>query len=74
MSNQRKRVQTNGAEFVVTDQGDEHATAVLLLHGFPTSASMWSKQVRACASRSDCLTNVFGVANHPARLRVYNER
>lgn len=45
MSDQRKRLQCNGFKFVVTDQGDEAATPVVLLHGFPTSASMWAKQV-----------------------------
>lgn len=55
MAPERKRVQANGAEFVVTDQGDKDATPVLLLHGFPTSASIWNKQVCFTASRSEAV-------------------
>lgn len=40
-----KRLQANGLNFAVSDQGAEEATAVVLLHGFPNNKNMWDKQV-----------------------------
>lgn len=50
MTSERKRVQSNGLNFVVTDQGDAGATPVVLLHGFPNCANVWDKQVPASRS------------------------
>ena len=65
MAPQRKRVQANGAEFVVTDQGDKDATPVLLLHGFPTSASIWNKQVCLIARSSNAVEDYVAVLLNP---------
>lgn len=45
MTSNVKRIQVNGLNFAVTDQGDAGATAVVLLHGFPNNKNMWGKQV-----------------------------
>lgn len=45
MTTNVKRLQVNGLNFAVTDQGDAGATAVVLLHGFPNNKNMWGKQV-----------------------------
>ena len=50
MASERKRVQSNGLNFVVTDEGDAGATPVVLLHGFPNCANVWDKQVIASCS------------------------
>ena len=50
MASERKRVQANGLNFVVTDEGDAGATPVVLLHGFPNCANVWDKQVPASRS------------------------
>ena len=42
---QRKRLRANGINLVVDDQGDESATPVILLHGFPNRANLWERQV-----------------------------
>lgn len=48
MARQRKKLQANGANFVVTVAGHENNTPIVLLHGFPNSATVWDKQV-TCA-------------------------
>ncbi|KAL3155242.1 hypothetical protein ABBQ32_013176 [Trebouxia sp. C0010 RCD-2024] len=45
MTSNVKRIQVNGLNFAVTDQGDAGATAVVLLHGFPNNKNMWGKQI-----------------------------
>lgn len=44
MTSERKRLKSNGLNFVVTDYGKRGATPVVLLHGFPNSANVWEKQ------------------------------
>lgn len=44
MTSERKRLTSNGLNFVVTDYGKKGATPVVLLHGFPNSANVWEKQ------------------------------
>lgn len=45
MASSVKRLQVNGLNFAVSVQGDQGATAVVLLHGFPNNKNMWDKQV-----------------------------
>lgn len=45
MATSVKRLQANGLNFAVSDQGDKGATAVVLLHGFPNNKNVWHKQV-----------------------------
>lgn len=45
MAAHRQRLQVNGLNFVVTDQGSPEATPIVLLHGFPNNANIWDKQV-----------------------------
>lgn len=45
MTSSIKLLEANGHKFAVSDQGDERATPVVLLHGFPNNKNMWSKQV-----------------------------
>lgn len=44
MTSEKKRLKSNGLNFVVTDYGKRGATPVVLLHGFPNSANVWEKQ------------------------------
>ena len=53
MTRHRKQLQANGLNFVVTDQGDEQATPVVLLHGFPNTANIWDKQVSLSENMSN---------------------
>jgi pimeloyl-ACP methyl ester carboxylesterase len=41
----------NGATMSYAQHGDEHAPAVVLLHGFPLNGRMWRPQVEALAGR-----------------------
>ena len=44
MVRQRRKLHANGLNFVVTICGEEKATPIVLLHGFPNAASIWDKQ------------------------------
>ena len=52
----KKRVQANGLTHAVVDEGDQSATPVVLLHGFPNNANLWEKQVCKHA-RSACVVS-----------------
>ena len=43
MTSRVKRLQANGLNFAVSDQGDERATAIVLLHGFPNNKNLWKQ-------------------------------
>ena len=54
----KKRVQANGLTHAVIDEGDQAATAIVLLHGFPNNANLWEKQVCKSTNYAVCAEGV----------------
>jgi pimeloyl-ACP methyl ester carboxylesterase len=69
------RIQGDGVELEVRDDGDRAAPAVLLVHGFPDSSHLWRHQIEALTQAG--LRTVtpdmrgFGASDKPADVEAY---
>jgi pimeloyl-ACP methyl ester carboxylesterase len=69
------RIQGDGVELEVRDDGDRDAPAVLLVHGFPDSSHLWRHQIAALngAGRRTIAPDMrgFGASDRPADVEAY---